>query len=81
MKGLPDEQIDFVCHLPWFRTDVHVKEKLLESVEDLIFGQMVVGLVDEFGDVGTVGGDETEIRTDDDRRRLAQEGGECKVGE
>jgi hypothetical protein len=80
MKGLPDEQIDFVCHFPWFRTGVDVKEKLLESVEDLTFGQMVVGLVDEFCDVGTVGGDETGIRTDDGRRRLAQEGGECKVG-
>jgi hypothetical protein len=68
MKGLADQQIDFVCHFPWFRRDVNVKEKLLKFVEDLIFVQVVVGLVDEFGHVGTVGGDEAEIRTDDGRR-------------
>jgi hypothetical protein len=58
LKGLPDQQINDVCQFPRSLRDVNVEEKLLKFVEDLVFFKMVVGLVDKFGNVGTIRGDE-----------------------
>jgi hypothetical protein len=76
LKCLPDEQIDAVCQFPWSFRDVDVKEELLEFMEDLVFFKMIVGLVNEFRDVGTIRRDEAEIGTDHSRRGISQEGGE-----
>jgi hypothetical protein len=54
LKGLPEQQINAVGQFPWSLSDVNIEEKLLKFVEDLVFFKMVVCLVNEFGDIGTI---------------------------